>query len=58
MLKQITMVECDVCGATEKAIKKFNRNEEYYDLPSGWMHSDVNRNFCICPKCLEKLSKK
>lgn len=56
MLRQIMVVECDICGATERPIQKVNRNEDYYELPEGWVHSDANHNFCICPRCWHKLN--
>ncbi len=58
MIKQITVAECDICGRTEKARPETFRNETNYKLPEGWMMSEVNRQFCICPTCRKKLNEK
>ena len=57
MIKQITVAECDICGYTEKAKPETFRNETNYKLPDGWMVSEANRQFCICPRCWAKLTK-
>ena len=54
MLKQIWIVECDLCGATEPAQLKIGRyNETDYELPIGWKRG-YNKNVCICPDCATK----
>ena len=58
MIKQITVAECDICGRTEKAKQVSGQyNETDYKLPEGWMVSEANRKFCICPECWKKLKK-
>ena len=58
MIKQITVAECDICGATQKAKAVSDyRNGTDYTLPPGWMQSEANREFCICPECWKKLTK-
>lgn len=57
MIKQITVAECDICGRTEKARPEMFRNETNYKLPEGWMQSEANPQFCICPRCWCKLTK-
>lgn len=56
MIKQITVAECDICGATEKAkMGTAQYNETIYEPPKGWIRSGTNNMFLICPKCWEKL---
>ena len=58
MIKQIIVAECDICGSTQKAKAMSDyRNGTDYTLPTGWMQSAANSNFCICPRCWEKLSR-
>jgi hypothetical protein len=57
VIKQITVAECDICGYTEKAKSEMFRNEINHRLPEGWMMSEANRQFCICPRCWDKLTK-
>ena len=58
MIKQIIVAECDICGYTEKAKPETFRNETNCRLPDGWMQSEANKQFCICPKCWKKLNDK
>lgn len=58
MIKQITVAECDICGTTQAAKPVQGQyNETDYKLPPGWMMSEANRQFCICPRCWAKLTK-
>ena len=57
MIKQIIVAECDICGVTQKAKPVTFRNETDFELPDGWMKSEANRQFCICPECWAKLTK-
>lgn len=58
MIKQITVAECDICGVTEKAKPVAGQyNDTDYKLPEGWMTSEANRQFCICPRCWGKLTR-
>lgn len=57
MIKQITVAECDICGMTQEAKREIFRNESNYTLPPGWMQSEANRQFCICPECWRKLTR-
>lgn len=55
MIKQIYIVECDICGKTEKARIGCGRyNEDVRNLPIEW-HRGNNRDFCICPECYKAL---
>lgn len=58
MIKQITVAECDICGAMEKARVEGTQRDEYNEVPKGWVRSATNNNFCICPKCWKKLNDK
>ena len=58
MIKQIFVAECDICGATQRALQQTGRyNETDYALPQGWEKSETNGKFCICPACWRKLTR-
>ena len=58
MIKQVTIAECDICGTTQQAKPVQGQyNETDYQLPPGWMMSEANKKFCICPKCWKKMSQ-
>lgn len=51
MLKQVWIVECDLCGKVERAKSVLGRyNETDYTLPEGWKHGH-NKNCTFCPEC-------
>lgn len=51
MIKQVWVVQCDLCGKTENARMKHGQyNEQQPTLPIGWSEG-YNKDFHCCPKC-------
>ena len=56
MIKQMFMVECDICGKLAKPKHTMVRNEEdVYTPPDGWIRSRANPSVIMCPECNKKL---
>ena len=53
-IKQVTIIECDICGAVDKAKPTGRYNETEYIAPDGWKYGN-NQAMHICPKCRAKL---
>lgn len=56
MIRQVWIVECDLCGRTEEAKCAFKRqlgNATDYTLPDGWGYGH-NKDFTLCPDCLAR----
>lgn len=49
MIKQVTVIVCDVCGSTKDAERCITTTG--YQLPTGWARSNYNSNTHICEKC-------
>lgn len=57
MIKEVTAVICDLCGAMECAsVAGYQYNEPYYGLPAGWVHSHANHDVHLCPSCAARLA--
>lgn len=60
MVKEVSqyVAECDICGKIEPAWPSDPYFEDSWDVPAGWIRSEANCKFCICPKCAAKLGFK
>lgn len=53
MIRAMTMVICDVCKTTTKAVETGNQRDSSYQAPKDWFTSHSGCHFC--PTCSEKL---
>ena len=53
MIKQVWIVQCDLCGKIERAKEHFSaRNENFAEIPDGWGNG-YNKDCHLCPDCLQ-----
>lgn len=58
MIKEITVVICDACGAVTQAKYYGNQRDSCYTRPNDWSSSKNNSNVHFCPECTKKLYEK
>lgn len=59
MIKEVTVVICDLCGRVERAtVAGYQYNEPYYGPPAGWLHSKANNDVHLCPSCAGRMVAK